>query len=388
MAQFFKMNQSRLRVLISGHLPPPSGGMATFYQSLLSSSLNDQVDLCFVRTSSQKRHLSESGRATFSNLMSAFEDWWRFTIAMMNHHPQICHIGTAFGLSFIKHSVCVVIARIAGHRIVLHPHCSLSTLYSKRSRQWQWMVRQIIRLTNGIIALSNEWITLKNSLPTCRVYSLPNAIDLSPYLGIAQQRLASGRKRKPFQILYLGYLGKAKGSLDIIEAAKEFCEKNAEFAFNLVGDELSEGELEQIFKQINAADLSGSVAVYPAVFGSEKIGFFKNADVLVYPSYHEGMPIAVLEAMACGLPVVATKVGGLPDVVKDGINGFLVEPGHPDQLAAVLRRIFVDKECYFSMCRRSYEFVRDHFDMEKRVPELVKIYASVLSDSRTPFAQQ
>jgi hypothetical protein len=124
----------KLRVLISGHLPPPVGGIATFYEFLLGSSLPERVDLQFVQTSSQKRTLSRSGQAPTSNLISALRDCGRFTRAVLIHRPHISHIATDFGLSFIKHSIRVGVARLLGSRVLLHPHCSILALYTERPK--------------------------------------------------------------------------------------------------------------------------------------------------------------------------------------------------------------------------------------------------------------
>lgn len=370
----------RLRVLMSGCLPPPIGGMAAFYESLLSSSLPGQVDLCFVQTSKQKRALSRSGRATISNLILAIRDCRRFLRAVLSHRSQICHIGTAFGLSFIKHSVCVGIAHFVGIRVLLHPHCSLSALYCERSKWWRWLFRRMILMTDGIVALSKEWIQLHSIIPACRVYYLPNAINLSQYLDIAKGRVSQVRGDGPLRILYLGYLGKAKGSFDLIDAAKYVQSKGLGVLFDLVGDELTLGEWDQLNNRIGEAKLNGNVRLHPAAFGSEKLRFFRNADIFVYPSYHEGMPIAVIEAMACGLPIVATKVGGLPDLVADNVNGVLVEPGRPDQLASALHKLAMDNDLCHSMQSKSHQFALEQYDMEQRVTQLIDIYKAALSE--------
>src|SRR5512141_853384 len=93
-----------MRVLVSGCLPPPMGGMATFYESLLASSLPAQVDLAFVNTSSQTRTFEKGGRLSPSNILQSFADCWRFARAVRSHRPAVVHVGTAFGLSFVKHS--------------------------------------------------------------------------------------------------------------------------------------------------------------------------------------------------------------------------------------------------------------------------------------------
>ena len=116
-------------------------------------------------------------------------------------------------------------------------------------------------------------------------------------------------------------------------------------------------------------------------FGLEKVGLFAAADVFVYPSYHEGMPIAVLEAMACGLPIVATRVGGLVDLVEDGVNGVLVDPGRADQLAAVLHRLAFDEPLRRAMGAKSVQLAREKYDVERLVDRLLHIYREVLSET-------
>ena len=88
--------------------------------------------------------------------------------------------------------------------------------------------------------------------------------------------------------------------------------------------------------------------------------------------------MAVLEAMGCGLPIVATRVGGLPDLVLNGVNGLLVEPGRPDQLATALGRLSVDDELRYTMQQMSYQSAIEQYDIEQRVPQLVDIYRSAL----------
>jgi glycosyltransferase involved in cell wall biosynthesis len=371
-------DSNNLRVLISGPLPPPVGGMGVYYQSLLSTSLCKRVNLCFVQTSSSKRMLSETGRLTIKNMVAAFMDCGRFAISVLIHRPEIAHIATTFDLSFVKHSICVGIARLLGSRVLLHPHCSLSVLYGERPDWWRWFFLRIVRFTSGVIALSSEWLQLGRILPGCHVYFLPNGIALTPYRAIAGEKMTAGKKNGSLNILYLGYLGRAKGSFDLINAAKEIRAKGVIAVFDLVGDELTRGEKAQLREEIAGAEPNGHLKLHPAAFGSEKITLFRNADIFVYPSYHEGMPLGVLEAMACGLPIVATRVGGLVDLVKDGVNGILVDPGRPDQIAAAIHKLAVNMDLLHAMGRRSYELVSEKYDLEQRVGQLVDIYKKVL----------
>src|SRR4030042_4518984 len=147
---------SKPRVLISGALPPPMGGVGVYYQTLLKSSLSDQINLQFVQTSTQNRINSSTGRASLPNLIGAIKDCWRFTRAVIVYRPKIVHIGTAFGLSFVKHTFCIIIGQLFGARVLLHPHCSFTVIYKERSKLWKWYLKQEIRLPDVIIVLSQE----------------------------------------------------------------------------------------------------------------------------------------------------------------------------------------------------------------------------------------
>lgn len=369
---------NKLRILISGSLPPPLSGLEIYFQTLLNSSLPEQVDLSFVQTSAQKRKLSSAGKATISNMVYAILDCGRFTWAILTKRPQIAHIGNAAGLSYVKHSVCVIIARIFGSRVLLHPHCSLLVLYDERSKSWQWFFKRVIRWTNGVLVLSKEWLRLRSIVPGCKVYYLPNAIDLTQFRPMAEKHLAESKLGIPCKILYLGWLGKAKGCFDLVDAALEAHSQGIDMIVDLVGGELVSGELELLRKKINAAKLEDYVRLHPLAYGKEKLDFLQDADIFVYPSYAEGMPMAVLEAMACGLPIVASRVGGIPDLIQDGKNGILVEPGRPEQLAGAICRIARDHELRNSMKKANYQQACEQYDIEQHVKQLVQLYQNLV----------
>lgn len=372
-----KKNSEKIRVLISGHLPPPIGGMGTYYQLLLNSSLAKYINYRFVQTSSQKRNLANSGRFTIVNLASAIRDCAKFTQAILSFRPQVAHIGTAFGLSFLKNSYCVLLARLLRKKVLLHPHCSLSYLYTDRSKSWQWFFRQVIRWTDGIVVLSNEWLQLKKIIPDINVYLLPNAINPTDFLNIYEHRISYANRNSPISILYLGYLGKAKGTFDLIEAVQLILDRGITVSFNLVGSELTPGEMELIKQKIATLTLQKSIKLFAPVLGDEKLTLFENADIFIYPSYHEGIPMAVLEAMASGLPIIATKVGGLPDLVKDDINGVMVNPGHPNELADAICFLLQNKTRRLEMGKNSRQFVVEKFNIDQHISKLTEIYSKV-----------
>lgn len=366
-----------MRVLISGHLPPPMGGIAAYFQAVMSSSLGERVILRFVQSSSQKRSFAESGKFSLSNLTSAAVDISRFSRAVISFRPEVVHIATAYGQSFLKHGVCAAIARIFGCRVLLHPHCSFSVLYTQRPEWWKSLVRRVFSRMDGVLALSSEWLELEKICPSVRVYILSNAIDLRSFTPVARTRQELTEDHWPLEILYLGHLGREKGSNLLVEASRLIPASCPAFAVHLVGEELSPGELNSLRQAVEKNNVGSRVFIHPPEYGREKVERFSRSDIFCYPSFHEGAPIAVMEAMACGLPVVATRVGGLPDLVADGISGVLVEPGDSSLLAQALSRLLEDPPLRRSMQQAGARIASERFDVENHVQTLVGIYQKV-----------
>jgi glycosyltransferase involved in cell wall biosynthesis len=353
------------------------GGIGAFYQNLLGSSLPERVNLQFVDTSSRRRPGAETGKWSLSNLVSAIVDCVRFSKAVLVHKPEICHIATAVGLSFLKHSVCIAIARLMGSKVLLHPHCSFHFLYERQGKAWQWFVRKIIGFCHGVIITSSEWLGLQETVPGCQIYYLPNAINLMNFVDVGREKIESKSAKACLHILYLGHLGKEKGSFDLISAAKKVLKQEHGVVFELVGHEQVIGNIEQLSTEVAEAGLERFIQVRPAVNDAEKIELFRSADIFVYPSYHEGMPMAVIEAMACGLPIIATQVGGLPDLVCHGLNGLLVPAGQPDRLADAMYQLIVEPQTRCSMQVSSFRLAQENYDVEKLVIRLLDIFQAI-----------
>ncbi|HSQ79168.1 MAG TPA: glycosyltransferase family 4 protein [Candidatus Bathyarchaeia archaeon] len=338
---------SKLRVLLAGHLPPPMGGIGTFCQDLLASDLARETELRFVQTSSQRRDLLASGIATWGNLLEAVKDGRRYWRVFREHPPDVVHICTAQGLSLVKNSLYVLVTRAAGCPVLLHPHCSLAKLYGRRP-PWRLFCRGVFRLAGGVLGLSREWLSLRRIMPGLTVEYLPNAIDTRPYLEIAARRPAVPGGG-PVHLLYLGYLGEEKGTFDLLEAFRVLDPGRAGLVLHLVGDFLSEPDRIRLESAVREVEGPGKTCrLEPPVSGEKKRAAFELADIFVFPSHDEGMPMAILEAMASGLPVAATSVGGIPDLIREGTNGFLTASGDPASLAGSLAGLIADGD----LCRR------------------------------------
>jgi len=142
----------------------------------------------------------------------------------------------------------------------------------------------------------------------------------------------------------------------------------------LVGDGAEEEELRQLVERLSLGNWVSFIGKIP----NEKIPeYLAASDVFVLPSLSEGLPNVILEAMASGLPIVASKVGGLPEMIKNGENGFLVEPKSPEQIAKKVLLLLGDNELKEKISKNNKEKAKD-YSWESIVIKLEKVYQSLL----------
>ena len=110
-----------------------------------------------------------------------------------------------------------------------------------------------------------------------------------------------------------------------------------------------------------------------------KYKYYKQADIYVLPSYAEGLPMSILEAASYGLPIVATRVGGIPEIIDDGVNGFLIDPGDKGALTDRLLRLIENPELRSQMGRAAYQKVKEKFDVDTVVKQLDSLYQEFLN---------
>lgn len=173
-----------------------------------------------------------------------------------------------------------------------------------------------------------------------KVIVIPNWIDATPYEEAVARRIAARTEQSDLPgepiFLFLGWLEENKGVHDLLEAVRQLGEAGQRFRVRIGG---SGSEHQRLVAMAANLGIENRVEFLGWVAGPDKLQVMAGADVLVLPSYSEGMPNAVLEGMAAGLPVIATAVGGVPALVIDGKTGLLIEPGHPEQLAAAMQRL-------------------------------------------------
>ena len=279
---------------------------------------------------------------------------------------RLVHIHTASRGSFLRKSIVMMLSKAAGKKTVVHIHgAEFKQFYEQAPLLLRKIIRKLLGSCDTIIALSEQWkkdLSRISGNPRIRVIYNPTVMQ-APFF--ANENMPQNTK---VNFLFMGRLGQRKGVYDIIESARQIRAENVKI--NLYGD----GEIENVKTMIRACGVEDIVHVCGWIDGSEKDQAFRDANVLILPSYNEGFPISVLEAMAYGIPVVATDVGGIAECVEDGVNGYLIKPGDCDKLAGRIDRLAASSGLRARMGKSGHEKASRKFALPVIVNQLEELY--------------
>jgi glycosyltransferase involved in cell wall biosynthesis len=180
-------------------------------------------------------------------------------------------------------------------------------------------------------------------------------------------------------VLYTGILRARKGLFDLVECARYVCDANLNVRFVICG---TGPFLRTLEKKVRRLGLDKKVVFLGYVQKEMLIQLYQNATLHVTPSHYEGLPTVVLEAMACGLPEVATKVGGNSEIIINDVNGYLVPPRSPREMADVILRLLADSALRERIGRAARETIVNRFSWDKIADNVQRCYDSLIPRAR------
>lgn len=182
---------------------------------------------------------------------------------------------------------------------------------------------------------------------------------------------------KALNILCIGTLYEVKGHTYLIEACRMLRDQGIDFTCNLVGDGPM---LQSLMEQVSTSALEEKVCFHGLLTRQEIVKMLQKADVLVVPSVptregrREGIPVVLMEAMASGVPVIASHISGIPELVEDGVSGLLVEPRRSEALASALSSLYEDPQCWQRLSVAGRQRVESGFDLTRNAGLLIRTF--------------
>jgi len=237
------------------------------------------------------------------------------------------------------------------------------------------LTKSIVLYSDAIIVLADEFKIELSEIceKQKKIYVLTTSIDTKQFNNVNR----FDKQDNIFNILFLSRIIREKGIYEIAQSIHEIVKNNKKnkIMFNFVGDG---EELPKLKKYIIENRLINNVKFWGYLRGKEKIDILRKNDIFIFPSYSEGCPVSVLEAMASGLPIISTNVGCLGNIIKDGVNGYIIRPQNVSDIIDKVNKLINNPKLRLKMSLCNIKKANEEFDNEVVFKKIERIYYKVL----------
>lgn len=352
-------------VLLLGPSRKAISGVSTHVNLLLDSALGRHFELVHFQVGSEGR--SESRAARLARFVGSP---FALAAAILRHDAALVHVNCSLNAkSWWRDLAYMAVAKLCGARVVFQKHGGdLETFAS--GRLFRRIVRAALRVADAIVVLSRRELEMfGRALPGARIAVVPNGIDPAPFLRHPRAPAAGLR------LLYIGRLAAGKGLGESIEALALTRARGLEPRLVIAGTGPEEAQLRERAAALGVSDM---VSFAGPAWGELKLRLLGNADVLLLPSYSEGLPYALLEGMAAGLVPVVTPVGAVTDVVADGVHGRLVPVKDARAIAGAIEDLARDANSLSRMSEACRRRIAAAYSLERVAGDMSAVYSMVI----------
>ena len=257
---------------------------------------------------------------------------------------------------FLKDSAFLWLAWLLRKKMIVWVHMDPNRF------PWHTGSRWLTFYARHSIRLAHQWVACSPSL----VAQWPQAFDLSNVTAICNgipdsKPSLTPRSQQPLRVVYLSSMTEEKGWQDLLEVAETLCAECSDLAFDFYGG-VGAGETDDHLHHVfSSCAYPTRIRWHGELWGERKTQVLAEADLFCLPSWTEAFPLAVIDAMACALPIVATRVGGIPDAITEAENGWLCEPKDRSSLLAALRSAFAHRAKFTAIGHRNRQRFLNEF---------------------------
>lgn len=274
--------------------------------------------------------------------------------------------------ALIRDSVYLFLARAYNVKSIVFFHGGDNKLFPIIEKNWLFLFRSIYFKADAMIDLSKknlEWFRSKGYKG--KLFLETTAVE-KEILSETDENELNQKLEKGSPVTHLLFLARIEKTKGIYEAldAYSIVKINRRVKISIVGDGLELNNVKEYVSRRNIAD----VEFHGHLIDQEKAKIFKDADIYIFPSYFEGMPTSVLEAMAFGLPVITSDVGGLPDFFENGLHGYMTGSKDPAVYAELILKIMDNKELKKQISLFNYNYARKNFMSDIIAQRVINIF--------------
>lgn len=346
-------------ILFIMHMPPPVHGAAMMGKYIHDSRVVNETFDCHYINLATAKDLADIGKIRLQKFTQFYQLLNKIRKEVKRIQPELVYVTpNAKGGAFYKDFIVMQMLKSMGCKVVVHYHNKgVSLKQDKIIDNLLYRIffkkLKVILLAEALYADVQKYVSHKD------VFICPNGIPES----LTAEPSAIRHNAIP-KLLFLSNLLIDKGVFTLLDACKILKEKGYQFTCDFVGGETADINAERFNQEVQARQLTDIAEYKGKKYGKEKDSFFRNADIFVFPTYYETFGLVNLEAMEYKLPVISTNEGGIPDIIKDGENGFICLKKNPSSLADCIEKLLIDENLRHNMGEDGYRKLKTNFTLE------------------------
>ena len=373
-----KENQARILYFIQ--LPPPVHGVSVINEIVFSSkSINPFSEKKLVRINFSS-DVESLRKFTLRKLWIFFETIFKLKMALLRFRPDVVYFSLIpVGSGFIRDSVFAMIIKVFNRKVIFHlnnrgiPEYNIRPLY-RRLYKMVFNNSTIIHVSKGLLQTEIEPLKLKNA----HLFVVGNTIE-------SFNILKENNEQRIIRILFLSNYFPQKGLMILLQAMNLMIKKKLAVKLDAYGAKQDKNEEQRCHEFVIENNLKNHVDLHGPIFDEEKYKAFERADVFVFPSYFEEecFPLSILEAMNAKLPIIATRIGAIPEMIEDNLEGLLVEPKRPDHILEKMEYLIDNKRSREEMGINAYNKFNVSYSLPVFEEKMNNVFKSVLANSKS-----
>ena len=353
----------KINVLMLGSDTSIKGGISSVIRNYLKYEKWQNFNIKFIPT--------HKGNNKIFKMLFFILSMIKIDLSLITKKYDIAHIHVSErGSIWRKRIIINHIKRLSKEtKIILHHHgAEFDRFYNNLNENKKQKVNDMLGKVDVNIVLSKRLInTIRNKRPDAKIDVLYKGVNVN------DRNLYNNDGNI---ILFLGRLGTRKGIYDLLnviyDIKGQLKKKNIEVYM------CGNGEIDKVKKIVKEYDLETIVQHIGWINAEEKVKIFKKCIINILPSYNEGLPMTILETMSWGIPNISTNIASIPEVIKNGQNGYLIKPGDKKTMTRLIMKLVNDKEKRFEISKNAYNTISNEFSLETNVEKLKKIYIKTI----------
>ena len=346
------------------------GGQMFACETIIDSELSHEVNWTLIDSTADSNKRNLFARRVYKAISRLII----FIFSLLSKKNHAVLIFTADGFSFLEKGLMALIAKTFTNAIIIiAPRSGIIVDDIDKNGFLSRFIPFVFNKVDVVLCQSKFWKvyfeSIANNSNMQKFVVLENCIDFSKYKYITNEL----ESNNTIEILFLAWVDKNKGIFELIEACRLLNEEKIDFKLTIAGNGIS---FEEVKEKIETYNLSDSINLFGWALGEDKIRLLQKSNIFVFPSYFEGYPNSLIEAMASSKACIATNVGSIPDIINHGVNGFIIKPQNHVELFEKIKELISDRKKIESFSFRARETIQINNSSELfhiKIKEILKL---------------